>query len=236
MTYYYPDISDLITLTIIQSKNLDVEYLEKTENTILSSAEQLFKEKAFKSLLDLGCGAGRLTIKFSEYFDRVTALDPDRQRLSNAKKNILSKDIQNVVFVQAPFLGADFPDNHFDAVLCNQILQHIDTEMIEPMIQGIFRVLKSKGILVLTTSCSNRGEDFFLKAFLENGKTTGIDISEEEFNRLIINDRKILPIHYFSPVRLKKYLDRFTEIELSTFYHLYPHPMLDALLFIGQKE
>ena len=236
MTYYYPDISDHITLTIIQSKNLDVQFLEETENTILSSAEEMFRNETFKTLLDLGCGAGRLTIKFSKYFQQVTALDPDKYRLNNARENIKSRGIENVIYVQAPFLASKLPDKYFDVVLCNQIIQHIDTEMIEPMIQGIFRVLKPNGVLVLTTSYSNRGNDFFLKSFVDEGETTGIEIYEPEFNRLISNDRKILPIHYFSPESLKKHLTRFNEIKLSVFDDLYPHPMLDALLFIGKKE
>ncbi len=235
MTYYYPDIFDHITLTIIQSKNLDVEFLEKAENTILSSAEALFRKQRFDTLLDLGCGAGRLTIKFSKYFNQVTALDPDNTRLQLAKDNLVRKEIHNVKFNQSPFLKADLPDEHFDVVLCSQIIQHIDTKMIEPMLQGIFRIMKPDGIIILTTTYSNRNDDFFLKSFLENGVATGIEISEQEFNGLTTNDRKILPIHYFASSRLKGHLIRFSEIKFSIFDNLYPHSMLATVLYMGKK-
>ena len=133
MTYYYPDISDHITLSIIQSKKLDNDFLEKSERKILSSAEEIFRKERFNTLLDLGCGAGRLTVKFSKYFKQVTALDPDKERLRNAKNNIINKNIQNVIYIQAPFLETALPEDHFDVVLCNQIIQHIDTDTLEPM-------------------------------------------------------------------------------------------------------
>ncbi len=235
MPYYYPDIFDQITLTIVQSKNLDVAYLEKAENTILSSAEKIFQKQKRHTLLDLGCGAGRLTIKFSQYFNRVTALDPDKIRLQNAKNNIADKKIHNVVYIQAPFLKAELPDEHFDVVLCNQIIQHIDTEMIKPIMQKIFNVLKPNGLIVLTTSYTDRADDFFIKSFLEKGKVATVEVSEPEFNGLTTNDREILPVHYFSSAMIKNHLARFTEIQLSIFDNLYPHSMLDTLLFIGEK-
>ena len=89
MAYHYPDIFDLITLSIIESKGLNHEFLEEAENHILSSAEAMFRKQRFNTLLDLGCGDGRLSIKFSKYFDKITALEPDEDRLQNAKHNIL---------------------------------------------------------------------------------------------------------------------------------------------------
>lgn len=259
--YQYPDSYDQITLALIPAKNLDLEFLEQSENTVLAAVEKLFLNQANSTLLDLGCGAGRLTIKYAEYFSQVTALEPDKERLRIARYNIDGNNIQNVAYIQAPFLQAELPDEHFDVVLCNQVIQHIDTDMIEPMIQRIFRVLKSDGIMVLTTSHSNRKHDFYIKSFVDSGESAGsgigagsgksasgekksasgeikgigVEISEQEFNRLTTNDQEILPIHYFAPAHLTSYTDQFTEIELSVFDNIYPHPMLDTVLFIGRK-
>ena len=109
------------------------------------------QKHSFDSLLDLGCGAGRLIIKFAKYFHHITALDPDLRRINNAKKNIAANNIQNVSYIQSPFCADILEADNFDVVICNQIIQHIDTRTIEPMIQGIFKILKSNGIFVLTT-------------------------------------------------------------------------------------
>jgi len=235
MTYRYPDLYDQITLTIIESEKVGTEFLIQAENRILSSAEEIFQENSFDSLLDLGCGSGRLIIKFSKYFNRIIALDPDQRRIDNARKRIAANNVQNVCYIQALFNAERFQDDSFDVVLCNQIIQHIDTRIIEPMIQGIFKILKPNGIVVLTTSHSSRNDDIFSKSYLKQGEIINQEISEIEFNSLTVNDQGILPIHYFSRQSLKKYLYQFTEIELSVYDDLYPHPMLDTLIFIGEK-
>jgi SAM-dependent methyltransferase len=233
--YQYPDLFDQITVALLQSKKLDLEFLEQSENTVLASVEKLFLNQSFGNLLDLGCGAGRLTIKYAEYFNQVTALEPDIERLRIARDNINSNKTKNVAYLQAPFLKAELQDEYFDVVLCNQVIQHIDTAMIEPMMQRIFRLLKSDGIMVLTTSHSTRNDDFYVKSFLDKGEVVCVDISGQEFNRLTTNSHEILPVHYFTPAGLKNYLAKFTEIEFSIFDNIYPDPMLDTVLFIGRK-
>lgn len=235
MAYFYPDIADQITLDLILLNNINVEALEQSENVIFASAENLFQKNRFGSLLDLGCGKGRLTSKFSKYFNTVTALDPDRWRLEQAIKNLGEKNIRNVEYVEAFFQDTDFPDDYYDVVICNQMIQHIDTNTIQPIIQEILRILKTNGILLLTTSYSEKNADYFLKSYFKNGSVETEEIGEIEFNRLMTNHEKILPIHYFSKRALKKYVSGFKEITLSIYDRVFPHPMLNTILFMGKK-
>ena len=234
--YEYPDIFDRVTLTLIQSRNLDTARLEEAETRILSPVMERFVRRRRERLLDLGCGTGRLTIKFSGCFNEVTALEPDRLRMRHAKESIRQEGIRNVTCLEAPFLDAGFGDEIFDVVLCNQVFQHLDTNRIEPMLKGILRVLREDGILVLTTSYSNRDEDFFLKAFVEKGEVFRTEISEPEFNRLVVNKERSLPIHYFTADTLRNGLAGFTETETSIFTDAYPDPMLDTILVLGKRS
>jgi len=233
--YEYPDVFDRVTLTLIQSRNLDTARLEEAETRILSSVVERFATRPRERLLDLGCGTGRLTLKFSGTFSEVTALEPDRLRMQHARDSIRQEGIRNVTCLEAPFLDAGFGDETFDAVLCSQVIQHIDTNRVEPMLKGIFRVLRDDGILVLTTSYSNRDEDFFLEAFVEKGEVVRREISEQEFNRLVVNKEQSLPIHYFTADTLRKSLAGFTETKMSIFTDAYPDPMLDTILFLGMR-
>lgn len=234
--YFYPDVFDVITLSLAHSKDPDLTFWKKSEDSILSYAEEMFKRNRFNKLLDVGCGDGRLTVKFSKYFNRVIALEPDKIRMEFAKYNVHNNNISNVTFVQSPFLKAGIQDDYFDVVICNHVIQHINTDMIEPTIQGIFNVLRKDGIIVLTTSYSKRKDDYFLKSFLDKeGNVNGTDISEKSFNNLIINEQRILPIHFFTVDNLKEYLSKFSLIKLDVFDDIYPHSMLDTVIFIGSK-
>jgi hypothetical protein len=49
--YQYPDSFDQVTLALIPSKKLDLEFLEQSESTVLAAVEELpawFNFKAFK--------------------------------------------------------------------------------------------------------------------------------------------------------------------------------------------
>jgi ubiquinone/menaquinone biosynthesis C-methylase UbiE len=235
MAYFYPDKSDQITLSLVLLTENSAEELELTEDIIFSSAENLFKRSGFHSLLDIGCGKGRLIARFSKYFETVTALDPDGWRLKQARDSLKNHGIRNVEYIEALFQDAQFPDEHFDVVVCNQMIQHLDTNMIAPLMRGVFRILKKNGSLLLTTSCSHGDEDYFLKSFVKNGTVQSAEINKKEFNGLMTNDREVLPIHYFSKETLKKHLSEFREVALSVYDDIFPHPMLDTIMFMGEK-
>ena len=235
MAYQYPDKADGITLSIVLSKHMATEELDNAENAILSNFGELFREKTFETLLDLGCGKGRLILKFADFFNRVTALDPDENRLCQAKNFLIKNKIQNVDFIPKTIEDADLANDSFDVVICNQIIQHVPTSCIEPMMKEVSRVLKKKGVLILTTSHSSRGQDFFLKAYLKNGDVKTAEITEQEFNGLTTNTREILPIHYFYEKTIETYLSSFKTITTRICDDLYPHNLLDTLLYVGEK-
>ena len=79
-------------------------YRDRSEDHVLRYAEYSFKSIPEGSLLDLGCGEGRLALHFAKYFKRVIALEPDEWRLAQSQKNAIEAGLNHLEFVGLPFL------------------------------------------------------------------------------------------------------------------------------------
>lgn len=127
--------------------------------------------------LDIGCGFGRITLKFGWLFGLTTCLEADAMHMSHAKKNILSMskfNRQNVEYVHNRFLEADVTgSNRYNAITCMQVVQHISTDEVPLWLTAAHRALAPGGIFVLATTHSNTPQ------LTIEGKT----VSQERFNR-----------------------------------------------------
>jgi ubiquinone/menaquinone biosynthesis C-methylase UbiE len=212
--YFYPDVDDKITNSLIKSKEPYKDYWKKSEDYALLFAEKIFERK-YQRMLDLGAGGGRLTIKFSKYFNEITIIEPDKERFQKAKENIKRK---NINFIQTSFLSSKLSKDYFDVVICSHMIQHIKTKDITSTINKIRNTLKKNGILILLTNHSRKDYDVFTKLFLRNDIVKELKISENEFNSLITNRKMILPVHLFTMRTLKKILDNFSIIKSKVFH------------------
>lgn len=228
---FYPDVEDKNILDFIRFYEPYLGYWKKSEEFLLSFAENIIRKNRPPSLLDLGCGEGRLLSKFAKYFKTVIALDPDEKRIDKAKTLAQNENINNVEFVNKSFLDAKFPDNKFDVIICSHIIQHIDTSDVEKFFKKIYSILKKSGFLVITTNHSRERSDFFVKNMNKDGEIVEIEILEEEFNNAIVNKMNILPIHFFSINNLKRYLSDFKIMKIKVFHSLYPLNILDKIIF-----
>jgi len=227
--YFYPDTDDKITQNLIRYKEPYKGYWKKSEEYMLSLAEEIFKSSKYERLFDLGAGKGRLLIRFSKYFNKIIAMEPDKKRLKAAKENVKKEGLKNIVFIQKSFLNSKLPKSYFDVVVCSHLIQHINTKDIKPTLDRIYEILKNNGILILATNHSNN--DAFFKSFSDGNTVSEHEISENEFNSLIANKQNILPIHFFSIKTLKKELKKFSINKLKVFHDLYPENFLDKVIF-----
>lgn len=224
--YSYPDKDDKVTLNFtVKNTEPYRGYWEQSENKALSFFEKLLSRAMNNgSLLDLGAGEGRLTIKFAKYFKTVTALEPDQERIARAKKNCASADINNVTFLESQFLDAEISENSFEAILCSHIIQHIPTTGIKPTLEKIHAILKPGGIFALTTNYTKEHNDVFEK------QTDIVErIDEATFNLLAENKLGILPIHYFTERNLENLLTDF-KVQKKCLFHVGRD-----ILIIGEK-
>jgi SAM-dependent methyltransferase len=84
------------------------------------------------SLLDVGCGDGRITNRLVERIPRVVGVDASAAALSYV-------DCENH---QGPVDQLDFPDDSFDLVSCLEVIEHLPDGVFEACLAEIQRVAR----------------------------------------------------------------------------------------------
>ena len=80
-----------------------------------------FVDLCGKSLLEIGCGDGRLTALLADKADAITAIDPDESKIEAARKNVSGVHFRVGVGEELDFAAAAF-----DIVLFSYSLHHQD--------------------------------------------------------------------------------------------------------------
>lgn len=105
----------------------------------------LFKKNKRAKFLDLGCDDGRLTLKLAA---RIGA--KDIYGVEIVKERIKKAEARGVKVKNFNLNGEfDFPDNFFDVIHANQVIEHIHNS--DNFISEIRRVLKPGGYTVIST-------------------------------------------------------------------------------------
>ena len=109
--------------------------------------------KPESNVLDMGCGEGRHTISLN-VFDNVNAFGFDMSVTDLKKSRDKLKDFNLNNLTSKCYFGATdihhlpFADDSFDAVICSEVLEHIDS--VPDSISELVRVLKPGGILAIS--------------------------------------------------------------------------------------
>ena len=103
----------------------------------------LLKPGMGSQLLDVGCGEGDATQTYARVLDlpmaRVEGIEPQEKYKYTPPFKVHSLDIEREKF--------PFPDEKFDIVICNQVLEHLKI-VIHPL-REMVRVVRAGGYLVL---------------------------------------------------------------------------------------
>lgn len=145
-----------------KGKQIDEETFRKTgeENyKELISSDSLLKEHlgnfSDKKVLDIGCGAGRLTEFFSKEFAHATGVDISEKMVAEATKRL--EHIKNVTFVANDGQNHPFPDNNFDLVFSYIVFQHMPSrEVVLQNFKEVKRILKPTGIAKIQIRGGNK--------------------------------------------------------------------------------
>ena len=123
------------------------EYETPMRNQLLKYIRTLLPDDRPIQALDVGCGAGFLTLLLLERGCNVTAIDFSDEMLEQAKRNCCEKGFSSgVTFLQMDAQNLLFPDNSFDFVITRNVvwtLPDAETACLE-----MFRVLKAGGTLL----------------------------------------------------------------------------------------
>ena len=82
--------------------------------------------------LDIGARDGFFSVKLTDYFDTVVALDLEKPVITH----------ERIITVQGDIRKLDFPANTFDLVLCAEVLEHIPSSALKQACDELTRVTK----------------------------------------------------------------------------------------------
>ena len=102
-----------------------------------------------KKIIELGCGTGYFLRRFAVRAEEAVGFDLTKKMLKVGKK--LAEDAEiNIEFIKGDVTKKlPFPDNHFDIVYSNSMIEFIDEDKIEEVIKEMWRILKKDGKLVI---------------------------------------------------------------------------------------
>lgn len=99
-----------------------------------------------KTILELGCGAGRMTQSFAAHFGQIVALDVSQEMLDRAQQML--RGARNITWVQANGLDlSTIASESVDFAFSYLVLQHLPAEeLVRGYIRELLRVLKVTGL------------------------------------------------------------------------------------------
>ena len=89
------------------------------------------------SVLDIGCGLGRLAVKLATRTRRVTGVDLSPEMIARAQKD--TRGAENLTFLCGDFLERDFTPQQFDFVISAATLHHMPENVAVPRMVELLR-------------------------------------------------------------------------------------------------
>jgi ubiquinone/menaquinone biosynthesis C-methylase UbiE len=139
--------------------------------------------KNFSRCLDINGELGNKAEILSKIFEQVFTIEQDEKCIEFQKIRFKEKKCTNVILLKCDFLKLPFPDNYFDIILCNGILDNITKIFNEKNQQEIQKQL----ILELKRVITNEGCIIF---GVSNKKTIKIKWKESKNNPNVISNQK----------------------------------------------
>jgi ubiquinone/menaquinone biosynthesis C-methylase UbiE len=153
------------------------------------------------SVLDIGCGNGRLVDLLGDTDIEYTGVDFSKELIAIAQSTRGTKG----TFLKADALALPFEDSSFDVVYSVAVLHHIPSqENRKQFVREAFRVLKPGGVCVFTVW--NIAQVKFLKTHILHGLKKIAGISELDFGDVIIS---------FGKQKRQRYVHTFTKRSLQ---------------------
>jgi 2-polyprenyl-6-hydroxyphenyl methylase/3-demethylubiquinone-9 3-methyltransferase len=113
-------------------------------------------------ILDIGCGGGLATIPMARLGAEVTGIDPSQQAIIAASNKATELGLNNVRHICAmPELFME-PERSFDAILCLDVVEHV--ENLEIFAACVAKFLKPDGAVIISTI--NKTPKSFLQAIV----------------------------------------------------------------------
>jgi len=163
------------------------ETWKRVENAVSIFVKELKnREGGVLKVLDLGCGAGYHVLLLNSleevrkreiYFEGIDISEID---LNLARETAKNMNADNVTFQIGNISDLNLHDGSYDIILCIDVVEHLDDP--ESCIKEIMRLLKPKGLSIITTpNGNNRLMTLKGKRNRINGKKDTHEILKNEY-------------------------------------------------------
>lgn len=170
--------------------------------------EKFLGDLSGKVVLDAGCGNGYIARKMAKNAKKVVGVDFTEELVDIAKGK--SKNLKNLEFKTASVEKLPFKDESFDVVLCNMVL--MDLENLDAAVSEISRVVKRKGLVVISTqhpAFENAHKDYPLRN--EKKEEIGRVVTDYFSPGLVVDKNENFPHYHWM---LSQYLNAFSKNDL----------------------
>ena len=148
----------------------------------------------FRTLVEFGCGVGRMTAQFAPLFREVVGLDISRPHLRIAEHTMSRFGHRNVRFVHVT--PADLhPVSGFDLWFSRIVLQHNPPPVIMHILDLMFRRLEPGGITIFQVPTYQSGYRFDSAAYLRGDLGSQLEMH-------VVPQRAVLELGYRHRCRL----------------------------------
>jgi ubiquinone/menaquinone biosynthesis C-methylase UbiE len=128
------------------SENIDLRIISgwgnRTFQEMLITINDISKKLCLcsqDSLLDIGCGAGLFEIAFAPWINEIYGIDYSEKMVELARRNC--ENYQNVKIINAEIGNLPFPDESFNKVLVNSMIQYLsDMNEVENGLRELYRI------------------------------------------------------------------------------------------------
>jgi len=145
-----PQRSAIVELqhTLYSSRNPTRRWLHQSRRGRVESAlRRLAEERSGVAALEVGPGSGIYLPLLCELFEQVTAIDIESEYLDHLANIVVERP--NLHLAIDDIASSRLDSKSFDLVLCSEVIEH--TPEPAAVVAGLSRLLRPRGVLVLTT-------------------------------------------------------------------------------------
>ncbi|MDG6243204.1 MAG: class I SAM-dependent methyltransferase [Methanolobus sp.] len=168
--------------------NAEADYppagMEQLKNKTMEVA---LPEAKGKTILDVGCGVGNLTLKIARINpeSRVTGIDLLEDTMKQCRLNAVAYNIKNLSFKAASVYELPFENEEFETVTCFFMLHHL--EDIPRALSEIKRVLIHGGkMLAVEPLDHHHGTERGINDWTELVESAGFSVQTQQIGRAVL--------------------------------------------------
>jgi ubiquinone biosynthesis O-methyltransferase len=195
-------------------KSYDAKYDYILKSSLPGIHEKIIEYKNIikgKTVLDIGCGAGRLSFFTAKYAKKVDAFDISLTAIKIARNIAVKNNIKNIHFFVSNFENYEIKNNYYDVILVSEVFEHVKNQ--KKFVKKLNNSIKQNGFIILSSPNYLNMFGLILYVFSK----LGLSISDQQIEKFLT---PITMKNAFKSFKLQKIIG--TNYRIGWFDLLYP--------------